>query len=71
MARVLHWNGRDLPDELRELPAGRYVLERADEAPELTAEEEEGLRRALASVAEGRGRPLDTVRASIDASLSR
>jgi hypothetical protein len=21
-ARVLHWNGRDLPDELRELPAG-------------------------------------------------
>ena len=26
-ARVVTWNGRDVPAELRELPAGRYVVE--------------------------------------------
>lgn len=35
MSRVLHWNGKDLPEELRDLPAGRYVVESADEVSEL------------------------------------
>ena len=26
-ARVVHWNGTDVPPELRELPAGRYIVE--------------------------------------------
>ncbi len=26
-ARVVTWNGKDVPAELRELPAGRYVVE--------------------------------------------
>ena len=26
-ARTLHWNGKDLPDELRDLPPGTYLLQ--------------------------------------------
>lgn len=26
-ARVITWNGKDVPPELRDLPAGRYVVE--------------------------------------------
>ena len=71
MARVLHWNGKDTPEELRDLPAGRYVVQSLDEVVELTEEEEEGLQRALASLRAGKGRTLDDIRAAIDASLDR
>ena len=30
-ARVVTWNGQDLPPELRELPAGRYIVEAVEE----------------------------------------
>jgi hypothetical protein len=69
-ARVLRWNGRDIPDELRELPAGTYVVEAVD-APLLTPEEEEGLERALASLRAGQGRSIDQVRQSIASVLDR
>ena len=36
-ARVVTWNGKDIPIELRELPAGRYVIEAIDDAPALSA----------------------------------
>jgi hypothetical protein len=26
-ARVVSWNGKDVPPEIRELPAGRYIVE--------------------------------------------
>ena len=48
-AVVVEWNGRDVPEELRELPAGRYVLARVDEAVALSPEEEAGLIAALKS----------------------
>jgi hypothetical protein len=36
-ARVVTWNGKDVPPELRELPAGRYVVEAVEEeAPPLS-----------------------------------
>jgi hypothetical protein len=69
-ARVLRWNGQDLPDELRELPAGTYVVEAVD-APLLTREEEEGLERALASLRAGKGRSVDQVRESIASVVDR
>ncbi len=69
--RVLHWNGKDLPEELRELPAGRYALEPVDAVPPLTEEEEEGLRQALASLRAGRGRTVEQVRQTVDAALRR
>lgn len=50
---LIHWNGTDTPDALRDLPAGDYVIERADDA--LSPEEEEGLIAALDSVRAGKG----------------
>jgi hypothetical protein len=29
--RIVTWNGKDVPPELRELPAGRYIVESVDE----------------------------------------
>ena len=63
--------GKDVPAEFRELPAGRYVVEAIeDEAPELTPEEEAGIEAALESDA---GRVVDSKRAReiIDAALGR
>jgi hypothetical protein len=57
MARVLTWDGKKLPKELRKLPAGRYAVEPIDNAPKLTEAEEEGLREALRSIEEGRVTP--------------
>jgi len=57
---IIDWNGADIPPELRGLPAGKYVIERADEA--LTAEEEEGLIAALESVRAGGGVEHEVVR---------
>ena len=69
-ARTLHWNGKDLPEELRDLPPGTYVVEAID-PPALTLEEEEGLSVGLASLRAGKGRTLDQVRETIDAILRR
>jgi predicted transcriptional regulator len=72
MARILHWNGKDVPNELRELPPGEYVLEPLiRDAPPLTAEEEEGIRRALASRGTGRVVSHEEVTRSIDDVLKR
>ena len=68
-SRVLNWNGKDLPEELRDLPAGRYFVEAADDVPALTYEEEDGLRQALASLRAGKGRTVAQVRGTIDALL--
>ena len=70
-SRVLTWNGKDLPAELHELPAGRYLVEAVDESPTLTEEEDEGLRQALASLRAGKGRPAALVRQRIDALLRK
>jgi hypothetical protein len=76
---VFDWNGDDLPDEVRrhlpkdlqDLPAGRYVLESADDAPELTAAEEAGLQAAIGSLRAGRGVALDEAKARIDRILGK
>ncbi len=70
-AHVLTWNGKDLPTELRELPAGRYVVEAVDDVAPLTPEEDDGLRLALSSLQAGRGRTAAQVRLTIDAVLRR
>lgn len=71
MARVLRWNGKDLPEELRYLPPGDYVVEPVEDVPPLTEEEEEGIRRALASRDAGRVVDHDDVRRSVNAILKR
>ena len=79
MSIVFNWNGDDLPDEVRQkmpeelrgLPRGRYVLEPVDDAPELTDEEEEGIHAAIESVRAGRGIGLDAAKARIDRILGK
>jgi hypothetical protein len=69
MAIVVNWNGVDVPEELKDLKKGRYVLLPMDEAPELTEEQESGLEAALASVRAGKGVSLDEARAKAKARL--
>jgi hypothetical protein len=71
MATVLKWNGKDVPDELRKLPSGRYVIESLEALPALTPEEEQGLEEAMAALDRGEGADLDAVRAELDAIVRR
>jgi hypothetical protein len=70
-ARVLHWNGKDIPAELRELPAGTYIVEAVDEAPSLTNDEQQGIAQALASLRAGQGSTSEQVRQRIDSLLRK
>lgn len=55
MATVIRWNGTDLPEELRGLPAGRYVVEPLDDVPLVALEEDAGLELALDALEHGGG----------------
>jgi hypothetical protein len=71
-ARVVTWNGKDVPPELREMPAGRYVVEPVeDEAPVLSPEEEAGIEAALDACRQGRVVDAKLAREMIDAALWR
>jgi len=70
-ARVLHWNGKDVPKELRDLPAGTYVVEAVDETSSLSPDEEQGLQQALTSLQAGKGRTVEDVRETIEAILRK
>jgi hypothetical protein len=71
-ARVLTWNGKDVPTELRDLPAGRYVVEPVDEeTAALSPEEEAGIEAALESYRQGRVVDAQRAREIIDAALGR
>lgn len=71
-AKVVTWNGKDIPAELRDLPAGRYVVEPIDEeAPALTPDEEAGIEAALESYRQGRVVDAKRARQIIDAALGR
>lgn len=69
MAVIVHWNGVDVPEELKALEKGRYVLVPIDEPPELTEEQEAGLEAALASVRAGEGLSQDEAYAKVKANL--
>jgi hypothetical protein len=62
---VIDWNGTEVPEALRHLPAGRYVVEPLDDAPSLSADEEEGIIQALTSLREGLGLEHEQVRARV------
>ena len=71
-ARIVTWNGKDVPAELRELPAGRYVVEAVeDQAPALTPEEQASIEAALESYRQGRVVDSKRAREIIDAALGR
>lgn len=68
--RVLEWDGARLPealrallpDQLRDLPPGSYVIEPIEEDPDLTADERAGILEAIAGLDSGQGIPFDEVR---------
>jgi hypothetical protein len=71
-SKVVTWNGKDVPSELRELPAGRYVVEPIeDEAPSLSSIEEAGIEAALASYRQGYVIDATRAREIINAALRR
>ena len=65
MTVVLNFDGKQLPEEMRSLPSGRYVLQSLDEVPVLTAEEEAGLEEAARSLDRGEGLTPDELRAEL------
>ena len=71
MAVVVHWNGKDVPNELRTLPEGRYVIESVDAAPALSPDEEAGLEQAIDSLRQGQGVPAEAVFRRIEERLRR
>jgi hypothetical protein len=71
-ARIVTWNGKDVPTELRDLPAGRYVVEPVEEeAPTLSPEEEAGIEAELESYRQGRVVDAERAREIVDAALRR
>lgn len=66
---MLHWNGKDVPAELRALPPGDYVLEPCD--PALSPDEESGIREGLAEIERGESVPWEQVQVEIDELLRR
>jgi hypothetical protein len=67
-ARILTWNGKDVPAGLRDLPAGRCVVEAVDEeAPGLSPEKEAGIEAAVESYRQGRVVDAKRAREIIDA----
>ncbi|TMQ06104.1 MAG: hypothetical protein E6J90_20475 [Deltaproteobacteria bacterium] len=60
-AMILDWNGKDLPSELHDLPAGRYLVEAVDDVS-LTEDEDRGVEHALEQYRNG---------ATVDAAQAR
>ncbi len=57
---IIDWDGRKMPDQLRDLPPGRYLVEPLDEVS-LTPGEEAGIIAALDALDAGRGLSLADV----------
>jgi hypothetical protein len=69
-ALVMDWNGKDLPSELHDLPAGRYVVESADDAA-FTDDEVRGVELALEQYRRGQTIEASQARQIFDALLKK
>ena len=58
---VIHWDGKNLPRGLRDVPPGQYVLEPLQDTTPLSDEEERGLQEALRQLDAGMGKSLAEV----------
>lgn len=70
MSIVIEWDGLELPEQLKELPQGRYLVVSVDALP-LTEEEDAGLRAALDSMAAGRLKPAEEARQRLQSLIER
>ena len=71
MPVVVEWNGKSLPEELRALPAGRYVIEPIDELHPLTPDEDAGIQTAFDALRRGEGVDSAEMQRRLDAVLKR
>jgi len=71
MSVLLNWDGKELPEELRKLPSGRYVVESVDRVLDLTPEEDAGLEEAGRCLDAGKGLDLDEVKKRLEGILRR
>jgi len=69
--KVIHWDGRRIPEELQKLPPGRYTIEPIDQLPTLTQAEEAGILAGLDALDAGKGVPLSDVIREIRRGSSR
>ncbi|MBK6530549.1 MAG: hypothetical protein IPN17_06105 [Deltaproteobacteria bacterium] len=75
-AKVIDWNGTDVPTDIAEVlaqvPPGRYRLQAVtdDDGFELTPEQEAGIEAAIRSADEGRTVPFEDAMARMTAKLS-
>jgi hypothetical protein len=69
VTKLIHSNAVDIPDVLRSLPAGAYVIESADDV--LSDEEERGIAEALDAIRSGRGVDPSAVKDALSARLSK
>ena len=63
---IIDWDGTNVPEELRQLPPGRYVVgsvESTEDLGDLTEEEDAGIRLAMKQIEAGEGIPLEDVMA--------
>ena len=61
-ATIIEWDGTNVPEELRHLPPGRYIVdpvENMEDLNDLTEEEDAGIRHALDQADAGLAIPLE------------
>lgn len=58
-ATIIDWDGENLPEGLRLLSPGAYLVEQVEDVRELTPEEEAGIMEALDDLDAGHGIPLE------------
>jgi len=68
-AVAIDWDGTHLPDELRLLPPGTYIVTFVEDIHKLTPEEEAGILEAMDDVEAGRGIPYEEVMRELRARL--
>jgi hypothetical protein len=71
MTVVLNFDGERLPEEMKSLPSGRYVLQSVDDVGLLNAEEETGLEDAARSLDRGEGFTAEELRVELGGTVRR
>jgi hypothetical protein len=69
-AWIVDWNGKDLPSELQDLPAGRYIVEAIDDVT-FTEDEDRGVEQALEQYRQGQTVAAAQARQIFDSLLKR
>lgn len=68
---IINWDGKTIPEGLKQVPPGAYALEPIPESDELTAMEEDGLKKALEELDAGKGMSLADVVSEIRSRTGR